>query len=208
MMLEPTGQYYKNTLSSKDLKKNPFSQFESWLTEAKQVQPQLYNAMTLATSFQGQPQARIVLLKSFDSSGFVFYSHNNSPKGVAITKNNKVALLFFWEKLERQIRVEGGVEILSKQRAQNYFYQRSTASQWSCLASNQSVPIANRSQLEHKVEQLKKMHSEMVPYDDSWTCYRVKPCSIEFWQGRDNRLHDRFLYSKSNSTWHITRLQP
>ena len=206
--IKTTEQYTKLTLSKKDLAKNPIAQFENWLAIAQKVDAKFYNAMTLATSDNGQPQARIVLLKKIDNNGFIFFSNNDSTKGKAITANNKVALLFFWNQLERQVRIEGNIEILDASIARDYYYQRNLNSQYSCFVSNQSQVVADRKTLETKVAKLAAEYPQQAPYKNTWTGYKVEAQTLEFWQGRDNRLHDRFLYTKTSDGWAINRLQP
>jgi len=203
------NQYSKAALSRQDLLACPLQQFSRWFDEAKQVDSQYYNAMSVATVLNGQPQSRMVLLKHFDKQGFVFFSYTTSQKGAAISQNNRVALLFFWSKQERQIRIEGEVALTNQKVSADYYYQRSKASQYSAFASKQSQPIVNREQLENKIKDLKQNHPDKVPINPNWSGYRVIPAKFEFWQGRDNRLHDRFVYQlEQDGNWQIMRLQP
>ncbi len=205
----------KKDYAFKDLKEeevlnNPFEQFEKWFTEAFNVNIPDANAMSLATcSSNCKPSVRTVLLKHYDERGFIFYTNYSSKKGNDIQVNPNASILFFWKELGRQIRIEGVVEKVSKEESEEYFHTRSFESQIAALASNQSSVIENRELLEKKFNELKiKYKDVVVPLPEFWGGCRLIPDKIEFWQGRQNRLHDRILYSKNNNTWEIQRLSP
>lgn len=198
-------------LSRDDLDKNPASQFAQWLLEAVEAGIPEANAMTLATvSAEGHPSQRMVLLKHFDSSGFVFYTNLESRKALDIAGNPHVSLHFAWLGLQRQVIVTGRAEKLSSVEAFSYFSTRSRDSRFAAWASQQSRPIASREELEHRFQQMKERFAEgEIPLPAFWGGYRVHPDSLEFWQGRQHRLHDRFLYRRAaEGDWTIERLSP
>ncbi|WP_017257869.1 pyridoxamine 5'-phosphate oxidase [Pedobacter arcticus] len=202
--------YRSASLNEEDVDQNPYQQFEKWFQEAlnaKVVEP---NAMTLATSSNGIPSARIVLLKEFTEEGFVFYTNYNSKKGREIAESPYAALVFFWADLERQVRIEGVVERVSEDESTEYFKSRPRGSQLGALSSPQSEIIADRKFLEEKLENLTKKYEEKeIEKPEYWGGYRVIPNRIEFWQGRSNRLHDRILYVQDKSqSWKFERLAP
>lgn len=202
--------YTKDGLLEKDMSKSPLTQFSNWFTEAtnsKIIEP---NAMTLATSDKsGLASARIVLLKSFDEKGFIFFTNYESRKGKEIAETKKGTLLFFWDILERQIRIEGKIKKISREDSEIYFHSRPFESQIGAIASNQSYAIKSREELENKYsELLQKYKGQTVPMPKHWGGYILEPTKIEFWQGRASRLHDRILYTKKNKTWKIERLSP
>jgi len=202
--------YIKAELNEDQVSRNPIDQFSTWFNEAlnaKVVEP---NAMSLATaSTDGQADARIVLLKDINSEGFVFFTNYNSKKGQDISENAKVALLFFWPELERQVRVLGKVDKISTIESEEYFHSRPRGSQLGALASHQSERIKDRTVIETEQERLqKKYNGTEIPLPDYWGGYRVIPHRVEFWQGRANRLHDRIVYKKAESNWDIFRISP
>ena len=202
--------FSKQTLDESDVNKNPFLQFEKWFKEAVDSKVNEPNAMTVATvSPAGQPSARILLLRNFNENGFVFYTNYTSRKGENIASNPKAALLFFWPELERQVRIEG---ILTKQTAEEsdrYFNSRPRTSKLGAWTSKQSKIIAGRNVLDQEYKKLaEKYPGENVPRPGYWGGYVLSPESIEFWQGRPSRLHDRILYTLENNNWKITRLAP
>jgi pyridoxamine 5'-phosphate oxidase len=191
---------------------NPFRQFERWFADvnAAGISEQDAVSMTLATAdSEGQPSARIVLLKRFDGRGFVFYTNYNSRKGHDLADNTRACLLFYWSPLWRQVRVEGTVERVSAAESDEYFHSRPLGSKLGAWASNQSEAVENRAQLEKRFEEFGKKFGETVPRPPHWGGYRIKPAEIEFWQGRENRLHDRLRYRlQPDGTWLIERLAP
>jgi len=191
---------------------NPFRQFEKWSQDARAagVSEQDTISMTLATATRfGMPSARIVLLKSFDQHGFVFYTNYNSRKGAELEANAQACLLFYWPQLWRQVRIVGAVERVSAAESDQYFHSRPLGSRIGAWASEQSNPIENRAALEKRFDEFSLKFGDEVPRPAHWGGYRVKPNLIEFWQGQDNRLHDRLRYSlQDNDEWLIERLAP
>jgi pyridoxamine 5'-phosphate oxidase len=191
---------------------NPIRQFHTWYDEvrASGVSEQDATSMILATATKdGRPSARVVLLKSFDDRGFVFYTNYQSRKGQELAENPRASLLFYWSQLWRQVRIEGDLEKVSALDSEEYFQSRPLGSKLGAWASNQSEVVANRETLEAHFTELQKRFGEEVPRPDHWGGYRVRPESIEFWQGRDNRLHDRLRYRlKEDGSWLIERLAP
>ncbi len=202
--------YRAAELNESDVAKNPIKQFELWFADAMKAQLYEPNVMTLATADKsGKPNARIVLLKGFDENGFSFYTNYLSQKGKEMKKNPQACLVFFWAELERQVRIEGKVEKLDKEASEKYFHSRPKGSQIGAIASPQSQVIANRKLLETKVEELNQTYQDKtIPKPAHWGGYIVKPTSIEFWQGRSSRLHDRIKYDLINGKWQTTRLAP
>ena len=202
--------YQLKSLSEEDVAKNPFDQFAKWWDEAIKSEIDEVNAMTLATVDQrNRPSARIVLLKDFNSSGFVFYTNYESNKGIQIESNPYASLVFFWKELERQVRIEGRCERVASSESDAYFKSRPIGSQIGAAASPQSSIISNRSILNDKVEELKNQFPNGdIPRPLHWGGYRLVPETIEFWQGRSSRLHDRIKYLKEGDLWRIVRLAP
>ena len=191
---------------------NPIRQFERWFNEASAsgMSEQDAISMTLATAARdGQPCARIVLMKSFDEQGFVFYTNYNSRKGRELAENPRACLLVYWSALWRQVRIEGEVEKVSEKESEEYFHSRPLGSKLGAWASEQSQPVDSRNELEKRFEEFGSRFGDNVPRPPHWGGYRVKPEIIEFWQGRENRLHDRLLYTRQNDgSWVIERLAP
>ena len=202
--------YQLKSLSEKDAAKNPFDQFAKWWDEAIKSEIDEVNAMTLATVDQrNRPSARIVLLKDYNSSGFVFYTNYESNKGTQIESNPYASLVFFWKELERQVRIEGKCERVASSESDAYFKSRPVGSQIGAAASPQSSIISDRSILTDKVEELEKQFPNgNIPRPSHWGGYRLIPETIEFWQGRSSRLHDRIKYLKEGDIWKIVRLAP
>ena len=204
--------YSAAALSEDTTKADPIKQFEKWFNEAVESQLHEPNAMTLSTAtHDGRPSGRIVLLKGFNPTGFMFYTNYLSRKGKEITKNPLGALTFFWGSLERQVRIEGTIEKLSKEESDQYFHSRPRKSQLGAVASPQSQEVASRDILEKKLEQLETEYGDdgEIPKPSYWGGYILKPRLIEFWQGRRSRLHDRILYKKiDNKNWKKVRLAP
>jgi len=201
-----------STLTKDNIDANPIRQFEAWFEEVRAggVSEQDSISMVLATaSKDGRPSARVVLLKSFDDRGFVFYTNYQSRKGKELDENPRACLLFYWSQLWRQVRIEGDVEKISAAESEEYFQSRPLGSKLGAWASNQSEVVDNRETLESRFNELEKRFGEEVPRPEYWGGYRIQPDSIEFWQGRDNRLHDRLRYRLEESgVWLIERLAP
>ncbi|MCG8581200.1 MAG: pyridoxamine 5'-phosphate oxidase [Bacteroidales bacterium] len=201
--------YHKGTLSRSELHNNPFEQFNSWMDDAIKAQCNMPTAVTLATvGKDGMPNCRIVLLKEVCDGGFVFFTNYNSEKGLEL-KNNMAALNFFWPELERQVRIRGIVEKVSSKKSDEYFQSRPRESQLGAWASNQSEVVENYDELLRNYSRLElKYKDDIIPRPVHWGGYIVKALSIEFWQGRDNRMHDRFQYNFENEHWNIRQLAP
>ena len=203
--------YALASLARDSIDTDPFRQFEHWFQEALKAEVLEPNAMTLATvDAQGHPSARIVLLKSVDPAGFVFFTNYQSSKGQQLAANPQAALVFFWKELERQVRIEGRVEKISRAESERYFQSRPRGSQIGAAASNQSQVVANRTVLETRFQDLEARYAEQdIPTPAHWGGYRLTPSLLEFWQGRRNRLHDRLRYRLLDSgDWSIERLEP
>ncbi|MDJ0731302.1 MAG: pyridoxamine 5'-phosphate oxidase [Crocosphaera sp.] len=204
-------EYTRNGLTRDDLESNPFKQFEKWFQQATEAELPEPNAMSLATaSATGEPSIRTVLLKYFDQKGFVFFTNYESRKAQQIEENPNVALLFLWLPLERQVKIQGTATKVPTSESFSYFTSRPRGSQLGAWCSAQSSVISSRQLLEIKFEELKyKFQHGEIPLPSFWGGYRVMPKRFEFWQGRPNRLHDRFSYTlKDETTWEIHRLAP
>ncbi|KOO07517.1 pyridoxamine 5'-phosphate oxidase [Vibrio hepatarius] len=203
-------EYTKGGLRRKDLLPDPIAQFDLWLKQAVEAKLTDPTAMTVATvDSTGQPFQRIVLLKHVDQDGFVFYTNLGSRKAQQIEGNSKVSLHFPWHPLERQVHITGVAEKLSMVENMKYFSSRPKESQLAAIASKQSSRISARGVLEGKFLELKqKFEKGEIPVPSFWGGFRIKPTSIEFWQGGEHRLHDRFLFSKEDGHWDIDRLAP
>ena len=203
-------EYSRHALSETDVDLNPFVQFNRWLDEALASRLPEPNAMALATaSGDVKPSVRMVLLKGYDDRGFVFFTNYEGRKSSELLKNPNAALLFYWSELERQVRIEGTVEKTSRQESEEYFKTRPLESRLGAWASRQSEVIPGRSDLERKVSDLKESYANReVPVPPFWGGFRLQPQVFEFWQGRENRLHDRIRYSLQGGVWVIERLAP
>lgn len=204
-------EYMKAGLKRSELKADPMEQFEQWLSIATKTSMSDPTAMSVATVAEnGMPSLRTVLLKYFNEQGFVFFTNLDSRKARELKQNNKIALLFPWTDLERQVIVTGEVEFVSTAESMKYFLSRPKDSQIAALASHQSRPINSRAMLEEKFLQLKNQFKKGdISLPSFWGGIRIKPVQIEFWQGRENRLHDRFMYTKDeDGSWSVDRLAP
>lgn len=202
--------YTKFSIDEFGLKDNPLDQFNDWFNHALKTQVSEVNAMVLSTvSPKGIPSARVLLLKGIENGGFTFFTNYNSSKGNDLAINPNACLTFFWQELEQQIRVTGRVEKIEENLSKAYFHSRPRASQISALASQQSSVVKHRDDLTNEVERLEKLYeNKEIPKPQHWGGYVLKPTSVEFWQGRSSRLHDRFLYQEVEGVWQIERLAP
>lgn len=199
--------YTKFQLDESSVNQNPFFQFTTWFKEAVEDGTFEANALILSTvDKNAKPSSRVVLLKQIVEEGFIFFTNYDSRKSQNIQANNQASILFFWEKLERQVRIEGVIEKIPEEMSLEYFKNRPLASQIGAVVSNQSEVIANRKVLEDKFAELSKLKSIDKP--NNWGGYILKPNYFEFWQGRANRLHDRIVYAQDKNTWNIKRLAP
>ena len=204
-------EYQKHALNQNDAAENAMEQFDRWWQDALKSDIDEVNAMTLATaSSDGLPSARIVLLKGYHEEGFQFYSNYESFKGKQLDENPRACLVFFWKELERQVRITGLVQRLSEKESSDYFRTRPEGSRIGAWASPQSTVIESSEWLINQVKEFEDKFSDSeIPKPPHWGGYLVKPVTIEFWQGRPSRLHDRLLYSlKENGSWMIERLAP
>ena len=197
-------------LTEKNIDLNPFKQFDIWFKEAKDIGLKDPNAMNVASATKdGAPSSRMVLLKSYDEKGFVFYTNYTSRKSQEIIDNPKVALNFFWDALERQVRVEGEISKVGSKISDEYFSSRSRLSQLGAHASNQSQIIQSYDVITNKLSELeKKYEGKEIPRPDHWGGFIIVPKTIEFWQGHEGRIHDRLKFQKENSGWNLVRLSP
>ena len=203
-------EYAREGLAEADVDADPVVQFGRWFEQAEQGGLLEPHAMTLATATpDGRPSARMVLLRGFDERGFCFYTNYQSRKGDELAANPRAALVFWWDKLERQVRIEGRVERTSRAESEAYFSSRPPGSQLSAAASPQSRVIDGRATLERRVTELATWQRDgQVPLPEFWGGYRLAHEVVEFWQGRPNRLHDRLRYRRAGSGWKLERLAP
>jgi len=204
-------QYELSQLRETDLDPDPIRQFQNWFEDAVKAGSLYPNAMTLSTADKnGRPSARMMLLKSADENGFVFYTNSESNKGDDLAQNPRAAMVFWWDKVERQVRIEGKIEQVSEQEADSYFRTRPRGSQIGAWVSEQSRVIRSREILDCRMEELEEEYGNReIPRPPYWLGYRLIPVSIEFWQGRANRLHDRLRYRLiDGGKWIIERLAP
>jgi pyridoxamine 5'-phosphate oxidase len=203
--------YKLRSLNESDVTAEPVAQFTNWWDEAISSEIDEVNAMTLATvTADGRPSARIVLLKGFDEKGFVFFTNYQSRKGKELGDNPHAVLVFFWKELERQVRIEGSIEMISEKDSDEYYQSRPIGSRIGAWASPQSEVIANREVIENNFSALeKKFDTGAIPRPGHWGGYILRPSMIEFWQGRSSRLHDRIQYNlQADNNWTIQRLAP
>ncbi len=202
--------YVKSGLQRRDLNDDPLQQFTTWFEQARAAELMEVNAMSLATAdAAGRPDVRTVLLKIFDEQGFVFFTNYKSSKARQLAANPQAALLFPWLALERQVRIVGRVEKISGAQSLKYFSSRPRGSQLGAWISEQSQPIRSREKLNRLMQQIKaRFATGEIPLPNHWGGYRVVPDHYEFWQGRANRLHDRFSYDLTDVGWQIKRLAP
>ena len=202
-------QYIFSTLDENNVLPDPVEQFDLWLNEAiecKELEPTAMIVSTVDENFQ--PHSRIVLLKEITHEGFVFYTNYEGGKARQIAKNNRVSLLFFWPRMERQVRIEGTVEKISEALSTFYFLSRPLSSRIGAWASPQSQIIRSKDFLDEQFKYYQQKFGETIPKPPFWGGYMIKPISIEFWQGRPNRLHDRLIYTIETGEWKISRLAP
>ncbi len=203
------GKYLVIELDKSNVEKDPYQQFSLWMDEVLKMEIIEPNAMVLATSDENNfPSSRVVLLKEVKEGEFIFYTNYESKKGYDLSVNPKASLLFFWRELGRQIRISGTVSKTAKEESENYFFSRPYESRISAWASKQSSIIPDRKFLEEKYNEIKTKYNEEVPLPYFWGGYKLLPNRFEFWQGRENRMHDRIVYIKNQNEWEIFRLSP
>ena len=203
-------QYDIAELNQNDLLESPTDMFRNWFEKIEDLEHIEPNAAILSTSTKkGKPSSRAVLVKEFDERGFVFYTNYKSKKAQEIEVNPYGSLLFYWQDFERQVRIQGKIRKVSRSKSEKYFHSRPRLSQISVLASHQSKTLENREELDKKVKKLEKMYDgKEIPLPDYWGGYILEHRNVEFWQGRRDRLHDRFVYTKHGRIWQIERLAP
>lgn len=203
-------EYLQSSLDEKDVNPNPIVQFEKWFDEALNSNILEPNAMVLSTVDEAdQSSQRTVLLKGFGEDGFTFYSNYRSNKGLQMGLNPKVSILFPWYQLQRQIIIKGAVTKTSRAQSEEYFHSRPISSQLGAHVSKQSEKLGSRAELAERLENAEiEFKDKEIPLPENWGGYLIRPTSIEFWQGRASRLHDRILFEKNNDSWEIFRLSP
>lgn len=202
-------EYVRASLNEADTEQDPIDQFEKWFHEAVSAQLPEPNAMSVATvGTDGRPSSRILLIKDFDQRGFTWFTNYESRKGQELQHTPYAALLFHWVELERQVRIEGKVEQISAEENDAYFITRPLGSRLGAIASAQSRGIGSREMLEQQFVEAQQRYGDKPPRPAHWGGYRLTPDRLEFWQGRNSRLHDRILYCLRDGSWHKQRLQP
>jgi pyridoxamine 5'-phosphate oxidase len=202
-------EYMRAGLAEADADRDPFRQFQRWFDDALSAKLPLPNAMTLATvTAEGAPSARIVLLKGVENGGFVFYTNYRSRKGRELAARPAACLVFQWSELERQVRIDGAVQQVDAAASDAYYASRPLGARHSAWASVQSEKVPSRAVLEAAMQEIRGRHADNPPRPAHWGGYRVVPHSLEFWQGRADRLHDRLLYTRNGAGWTIERLAP
>ena len=203
-------EYRHRGLTRVELDPNPMEQFRSWFDEMVKLNPLDANAMCFSSvDSNNQPSSRILLLKEYNDEGFTFFTNYNSKKGRDLEGNPKASMLFYWSPLERQVRIQGAVVKVEAELSDEYFESRPRASQIGALISKQSEEVYQRAELEDKYRELEdKVGEESIARPAYWGGYQLVPHYFEFWQGRENRVHDRFTYRRSGDKWNVTRLQP
>lgn len=212
-LYEMRRSYTLGALLETDIDGDPVVQFRRWLDEATEAEAPSWlevNAMTLATSDgENSVSSRVVLLKALEENKFWFYTNYTSQKARQMEQTKRASLCFLWQHVQRQVRVEGSVERAPREHSEEYFRTRPRASQLGAHVSDQSAPISDRQVLETKLDELEKQYAgKEIPCPEHWGGYAVTPTKIEFWQGRESRLHDRIVYERSDDQWHIRRLAP
>lgn len=209
-MASADNQEFAHPLRESDVDPDPFRQFSAWFFEATRSGVRIPEAAALATAApDGAPSVRMVLVKEMEREGFVFYSNYDSRKGHELGANPRAALLFYWDPLGRQVRIEGEAHPVGQAESAAYIQTRPRGSQLSALASPQSQPIPGREWLEDRVAELARAYDgREVPLPEAWGGFRLLPESLEFWQHREDRLHDRLLYTRAGKGWRIERLAP
>jgi pyridoxamine 5'-phosphate oxidase len=203
-------EYARTRLDERDVSEDPIAQFAAWFADVRAAEIEEPNAMVLATATaDGSPSARVVLLKGFDERGFVFFTDYRSRKAAELEANPRAALVLYWPDLERQVRITGGVTRASAEESEAYYRSRPLGSRLGAWASHQSMPIPSREQLESVLREVEQRYPDGdVPLPPHWGGYRVRPDAMEFWQGRESRLHDRIRYVREGERWRVERLSP
>lgn len=201
-------EYHQQPLDQNNLKPSPWEQLDFWFSDLEKEEVTYPNAAILSSvDSAGWPSSRTILVKGFSNEGILFFTDYESKKGRDISDNPKVSLTFFWKELDRQVRVQGIAQKISPEESEAYFQSRPLASQISALSSFQSQPVS-KEELEDRVKKNSEVYKDVVPCPERWGGYRISFEQVEFWQGRPNRLHDRYLYTKDNGNWNIQRLSP